>query len=363
MKKAILILLAVAIAGIRGYAQAPSAIAPTDTSTSPATESPSSPTLPTPSEEAATGTIENQVEIDSMQEKVQEPQVEKITEKDFEKLWKSVKSRRYQVVDSLSIEDIVEPNTEYHYAAFSKPNPFVPPELDQTFDAQDLDGTEIPMVNALQNYPLGSLSLKGIWQLPTGQRRAIIMTPKKEGVIVQPGDPISVGKVESIEKDHIVARQFRMLTDGSRQFEDKKLYLGMAPTSTPGKIVVEPGKDPIYQQPSIGEDVIPTVDSPSTPASDGAVYDSKLTAPMPNEPVSAMAPTNVSAGSPAAAQPSGTVNVAPAGAATVAPTTSAVPGSAPTDAAKSVEPNPMNAAPKSPEGIPSLKTNVSKTRY
>ncbi|MGE0173000.1 MAG: hypothetical protein AB7T49_09455 [Oligoflexales bacterium] len=324
MKKVILIFLALSFGGMLGYAQNPNG-----EDVRPSNETPITEAVPAP-------TIENQVEIESMQEPASEAKMEKITEKEFESLWKSVKSRRYQVVDSLSIEDIVEPQADYHYAAFSKPNPFLAPNLDQTFDPANLAGTEIPMVNALQNYPLNTLSVKGIWQLPTGERRAIIMTPKKEGVIVQPGDPISAGKVEAIEKDHIVSRQFRMLTDGSRQFEDKELYLGMAPTSTPGKIVVEPGKDPVYQQPSVGDNVIPTVDSPQPASSDTAKVEA---------PGAVVAPTGVPT-----------------------PTTSVGQSSVPADAKASATPavtKPSATDPKTGDqnGIPSINTDYSKTRY
>lgn len=163
-------------------------------------------------------------------------------------LWNSAKDKRFQIEDSLEIEDIVEPKGEYHYAAFSRPNPFLAPDLDLTINPMQIGGTEIPMLNALQNYPLKDLEVKGIWALANGARRAIVMTPRKEGVIVQVDDPISAGKVKEIANDHIVARQFKVLADGTRQFEDITMYLGEAKTDHKGVIRFLPGAEPIFDR-------------------------------------------------------------------------------------------------------------------
>lgn len=165
------------------------------------------------------------------------------------------------ISDKVRIEDIVEPVSDYHYASFDRLDPFLSPDFISTVKAevQGREGAakdtvkkvlkeyEIPMVNILQNYRLEELVLKGIWKRGDNERRAIIMTPKKEGVIVKDGDPISAGKVIAIEKKRVTVRQYRLRKDGAREFSDKYMYLGKPIEKVAGKVKLEPGKDPIFE--------------------------------------------------------------------------------------------------------------------
>lgn len=146
------------------------------------------------------------------------------------------------------VEEIVEPVSEYHYAAFDTQNPFKAPKLSPDLIVEEQKKIyEIPIVSELQKYRLEELAVKGIWQKGDGERKAIIMTPTNAGVVVKIGDPISVGKIIKIEKDHIMARQYRLNVDGSREYADKKLYLGEIPQDVPSIQILEPGKDPILK--------------------------------------------------------------------------------------------------------------------
>ena len=90
--------------------------------------------------------------------------------------------------NELKVEEIIEPTSEYRYASFGKEDPFAQPPMGVAADTPDPQGgvgapasSEIPMVSPLQAYPLDQLAVKGVWVLPNGQARAVIMTPKKEG--------------------------------------------------------------------------------------------------------------------------------------------------------------------------------------
>jgi len=130
-----------------------------------------------------------------------------------------------EVTAGVRVEDIVEPTTDYRYASFGKSDPFLPPEKKADNSAVV---SEVPIVSPLQRFGLSELKLVGVWQLPTGERKAMIMTPKEEGIIIHAGDPIGKrsGKILSIHEEHIVAREFTVAPDGTRQFEDIPVTLG-----------------------------------------------------------------------------------------------------------------------------------------
>ncbi|MEZ4742702.1 MAG: pilus assembly protein PilP [Bdellovibrionota bacterium] len=130
------------------------------------------------------------------------------------------------ITKGVRVEDIVEPPTQYRYAAFGKSDPFVPPMLNRrNLPSSSL---EIPIVSVLQRYRIDSLVVVGLWELSTGERKALIMTPKEEGIIVKVGDPIGNkgGKVFNIEDTFLKVREFTLAPDGTRQFEDSLMYLG-----------------------------------------------------------------------------------------------------------------------------------------
>lgn len=145
----------------------------------------------------------------------------------------------------LKIEEIIEPPEDYRYSSFGNSDPFrrPPRELGRQDSSVGggISGQSIPIVSPLQNFPVEQLQVKGIWINRSGQARAVIMTPDKQGVIIKQGDPISAGKVMLIERDHIKVRQYILKADGSRQFKDIKLAFGKALQSTAGSLDLEPG--------------------------------------------------------------------------------------------------------------------------
>ena len=182
--------------------------------------------------------------------------------------WESVPQSQLNV-GNLSIQQIVEPPVDYHYSAFGRPSPFQPPleayvtrlnpdAVGQAPEAESIvkgpDGAEIPVVSPLQRYPLTSLKVKGIWLLKGGEKKALIMTPKREGVIVKVGDPIAAGKVLEIFKGNLIVRQYRISRDGSREYQDHDLYLGDPPSDIAAFVRLAPGKDPEFSSPVILEE-------------------------------------------------------------------------------------------------------------
>lgn len=189
--------------------------------------------------------------------------------------WDSNKTEINQTLDTVSIEELVEPPVDYHYSAFGRPNPFVKPDQmdgdmvkevpiapedpsirDQSNNTKSKSksksrGAEIPVISPLQRYPLESLQVKGIWLLDGGLKKSLIMTPQREGVIVKVGDPISAGKVMDIHKDHVVVRQYRIRRDGAREYEDSELYLGTYKADERSFVKLKPGMDPEYNSPAV----------------------------------------------------------------------------------------------------------------
>lgn len=174
----------------------------------------------------------------------------------------------------LRIKDIVEPTSEYTYASFGKADPFSVP---MSFAPKTLGGTasteigpdgevipaasaeskEITVNSPLQAYPLNLLEVKGVWQTQEGEFRAIIQTPKKEGVIVKDGDPISSGKILTIAKEEIKVRLYKLGVDGVREFTDTEMTFGQGTKLTKATVRLEPGKEaqfPSSEEPADGDD-------------------------------------------------------------------------------------------------------------
>ncbi len=156
------------------------------------------------------------------------------------------------------IDEIIENTEDYSYAGFKRPDPFREPTMDEMKKAYliqearfkdapealvDENGREIPMVSPLQYHELYKLQLKGIWINSKGDPRAMILTPNNEGVIVKKGDPISAGKILEIDQEKVLVRQYKVLVDGSRTYEDLGIYLNKAKEKLGGVIVFEAGKD------------------------------------------------------------------------------------------------------------------------
>ncbi len=156
----------------------------------------------------------------------------------------------------LKIKDIVEPSNEYTYASFGKPDPFAYPQYRSKLAAGNgqeteagagatigiISSNEIAIRSPLQAYPIDVLKVKGVWQLADGDMRAVVMTPKNEGVVVKNGDPMSSGKVLKIDKDALVVRLYRLRKDGVREFDDKLIPFGVQTHQERGIIKLAPGK-------------------------------------------------------------------------------------------------------------------------
>ena len=128
------------------------------------------------------------------------------------------------------------------------------PEIKRSVSTQNtagqtssISGESVPIVSPLQSYPLNQLQVKGIWINASGQRRAVVMTPKKEGVIIKEGDPIAAGKVMLIERNQIKVRQYTINSDGSRQFKDVQIPFGLRRQSDAGTIEFVPGQGVKFQ--------------------------------------------------------------------------------------------------------------------
>ena len=173
-----------------------------------------------------------------------------------------------RVTDNLLLEEVAEPESDFHYAAFSRPDPFMPPSssfvamLENSVAEADevaADGTnsggalqttkkgfEIPVIHPLQRYKIEELELKGIWKMDNGEKRAMLLTPDKQGVIVKEEDPVSNGKITLIEDKHITVRLYSVDHDGVRKFSDEKMYLGQPPDKKKGIIRLKPGESPEF---------------------------------------------------------------------------------------------------------------------
>lgn len=140
-----------------------------------------------------------------------------------------------EITSGVRVEDIIEPPSDYRYAAFGKSDPFVPPMVTEEAqpEPEPAGALEIPIVSPLQRYPVYQLKIVGIWRLTSGERKAMIMTPPDQigtgaGVIVKTGDPIGDhgGKILGIGEDYMTIREFTLAADGTRQFEDHQMWMG-----------------------------------------------------------------------------------------------------------------------------------------
>lgn len=169
-----------------------------------------------------------------------------------ERTWEN--SRIESVTGSITVDEIIRPSVDYTYSSFGYPDPFKEPVIDFIEEGGDssvaeanVKSSEIPMVSPLQAYPLQSLKAKGVWVLGNGEARAIITTPKNEGVIVKKNDPIAAGIILSISKNQILTRQYKIREDGVRIYDDITLPFGEKKTENKGVVILEPGKDPKFK--------------------------------------------------------------------------------------------------------------------
>jgi hypothetical protein len=190
-----------------------------------------------------------------------------------------------EATDRLLLEEIIEPEGEYHYAAFAKADPFASPYVDgmllpapsepeapadPNMQEDKVDEKtyskeyEIPVVSKLQRYPIERLVVKGIWLLDNGERRAIILTPDKEGIIVKEDDPIANGKVFKIENEHIVARLYKVdPATKARTYLDHKMYLVLPRNLEGGKLILKKDGSVVRDIPSVNKNNVTIEDLPA----------------------------------------------------------------------------------------------------
>jgi Tfp pilus assembly protein PilP len=293
-------------------------------------------------------------------------------------VWESynsnLKSVAQEVTKGIRVEDVVEPPSEYHYAAFGKPDPFIPPMIASlSQEVAGPSGLEVPIVSPLQRFPVNELRVVGIWQLSSGERKALVMTPGEggaggggpQGIIVRNGDSIGnrAGKILAIGETVITVREFRLAADGTRQYEDVQMLMGTPdPNKASGKLKFTPG----------AEDAQVIMDGQNRTASpvnssEAAARPSARVAPAPvlgrnglaPTPLPGAAPVPAPQGAPAAAQPAAAQPVAaPAAQPAAVPAAQpvAVPATAPQNGTNAgaipgdvVPGQPVNAVPA---GIP-----------
>lgn len=241
----------------------------------------------------------------------------------------------------LKIKDIVEPTSDYTYASFGKPDPFAVPSfakpvtstLTETAEEAAIGSKEITVISPLQAYPLNVLLVKGVWQTAEGEFRAVIQTPKKEGVVVKIGDPISSGKILGIEKDNILVRLYKLRKDGVREYEDSRMTFGNGTLVTKETIKLVPGKEaqfPGMDEPA--DDTASKASAPASPQAAGAGAAGTLPPPPPGfinpdlkKPAAGAAPAKeATAGTATAPAPAGTT--APPATPASSPASSSRPG-------------------------------------
>lgn len=136
------------------------------------------------------------------------------------------------ITDQLKMETILEDSFEYTYAAFGRPDPFIP-----NIHPSHQPSVSVAITSILQRYPLDRIRVVGIWQLQNGGRKSLMMTEKSEGVVVALGDSVGIhgGKISKIESDHVVIREFTLDSKGIQHFADRAIWLGSREEKKPDK--------------------------------------------------------------------------------------------------------------------------------
>jgi hypothetical protein len=217
-----------------------------------------------------------------------------------ERLWESVpegKDPNSLVADDLTdgvrVENIVEPTAEYHFASFGKPDPFAPPPsmrssgLVEGFDEVGVSGPqrkEEILTHQLQAVNLDQVTIAGIWRDEDNTAHALLVTPSGKGFTVKENDPLSPGGVISrIDKDRILVKRYRLEEDGSQTYRETSLAFNSSKKKSSGldgKIVFDPGKDPVFVGP---EELLPASQPASLPASSNPAPPPPPAAPIPSQ--------------------------------------------------------------------------------
>jgi hypothetical protein len=143
------------------------------------------------------------------------------------------------------LENVSDPVGIYRYSSFGKADPFVAP-IEQSIP-ESQTSLEIPIVSPLQ-VGIGTLKVVGLWSLEDGTRRALVLTQAGQGIIAKVGDPIGLsGKILDITPSGIISRQYRLRSDGAREFSDTSIPFITSGESSEveKKVVLNPGKEPV----------------------------------------------------------------------------------------------------------------------
>ncbi len=171
--------------------------------------------------------------------------------------WDSV-SRRLTESDpardltgGVRVEDIVEPSSDYQYSASRRRNPFLPDVArTRSLGQRELspNDVEIPIINPLQSFELRQLAVIGVWEGSDHVWKALIQTPTNQGIETKLGDPAgnSGGRIMSISTDAVIVREFKVRTDGTREYHDVPLYMGSDKPRDDdqiigGRLILKPG--------------------------------------------------------------------------------------------------------------------------
>jgi Tfp pilus assembly protein PilP len=225
--------------------------------------------------------------------------------------WDSVSKRlseedpAHAVTQGVRVEDIVEPSADYQYVSGRRRNPFIPEVVRSRSSVQkelSPNDVEIPIINPLQSFELSKLAVIGVWEGGDHVWKALIQTPTNQGIETKLGDPAgnSGGRIMSITPDAVVVREFKLRSDGTREYRDVPLYMGSDKPKEDdslvgGRLILKPGATaPEIEKPEVSSDaviapaaeIIPTED-PGTlknrvrvqaSAPQGAVSDRPVTA-------------------------------------------------------------------------------------
>lgn len=199
----------------------------------------------------------------------------------------------------IQIDDIIEPPASYRYSSFSKRDPFSYP------DREEMDDDSF-VVSKLQHHDISSLKLVGVWRLSTGVSKALILTPKGEGVVAVIGDPVGQnnGEIMEIGKNKIIIREYLMTPDGTRQFNDIDMFLeDYFDTGTSAATGLETISD---EETSLEEELNKLLNSNKQAVQDvmqGANTPANMPAGMPNMPTMGGVPVGAGINTPASGNP------------------------------------------------------------
>ena len=122
-------------------------------------------------------------------------------------------------LSELDISDILEPNSEYQYTFSAETSPFMF-NLNPAIDDQIAN---LPVYTPT-DVDVSKITIKGIWLLDNGQRKALIQEGDQRTTIVGVGYKIGEGRIVSIKKNEIIVGFHSMKSSGVREYKEKVIY-------------------------------------------------------------------------------------------------------------------------------------------